>query len=69
MPDFESLPLQVQTLRHDASQLVGMQPAATKIVRNKEREVVDSWTGLKSRVHPHVHSILLSLMCKIQLLL
>ena len=42
--------LKVQVLRVDASQLTGSQPKATKVVRDKEREISDAWSSLKSRV-------------------
>ncbi len=41
---------QVQAMRRDASQVAGAQPGAARAVRDKEREIVDAWTSLKSRV-------------------
>lgn len=48
--DLAALEETVKVLRMDAAQLVGAQPAASWNVRAKEKEIVDAWTTLKSRV-------------------
>ena len=50
--DLAALEETVKVLRMDAAQLVGAQPAASWNVRAKEKEIVDAWTTLKSRVSP-----------------
>ena len=37
-------------LKQEAAQLTGAQPAAMRTIREKEREVLDAWSSLKSRV-------------------
>ena len=48
--DLDALEEKVKTLGLDAAQLVGAQPKSSKIVREKEKEIVDAWNMLKSRV-------------------
>lgn len=50
--DLAALEEKVRVLRMDASQLVGAQPAASWNVRGKEKEIVDAWMTVKSRVSP-----------------
>lgn len=40
----------MKTLGLEAAQLVGAQPKSGRIVREKEKEIVDAWNTLKSRV-------------------
>ena len=42
--------VQVDLLKREAGQMTGAQPSALRAIREKEREVVDAWTSLKSRV-------------------
>ena len=48
--DLAALEDKVKQLRLDAAQVIGAQPSASKSVRAKEKEIVDAWTTLKSRV-------------------
>lgn len=48
--DLDALEEKVKTLKMDAVQLVGAQPKSSKVVREKEKDIVDSWNILKSRV-------------------
>ena len=48
--DLDALEEKVKTLGMDAAQLVGAQPKSAKVVREKEKEIVDAWNTLKSRV-------------------
>jgi spectrin alpha len=48
--DLDALEEKVKTLRMDAVQLVGTQPKSSKVVREKEKEIMDAWNTLKSRV-------------------
>ena len=44
------LALQVDLLKQEAMQMTGAPPAALRTIREKEREVLDAWSSLKSRV-------------------
>lgn len=48
--DLDALEEKVKTLGLDAAQLVGAQPKSGRVVREKEKEIVDAWNTLKSRV-------------------
>lgn len=48
--DLDALEEKVKTLGRDAAQLVGAQPKSNKVVKEKEKEIVDAWNTLKSRV-------------------
>ncbi len=48
--DLDALEEKVKTLGLDAAQLVGAQPKSSRVVREKEKEIVDAWNTLKSRV-------------------
>lgn len=48
--DLDALEEKVKTLSLDAAQLVGAQPKSSKVVRDKEKEISDAWSKLKSRV-------------------
>ena len=48
--DLDALEEKVKTLNADASQLVNLQPKASRVVKEKEKDIVDSWNTLKSRV-------------------
>lgn len=58
--DLDALEEKVKTLGLDAAQLVGAQPKSNKVVRNKEKEIVESWNTLKSMVR-HIYTYVLSL--------
>lgn len=59
--DLAALEETVKVLRMDAAQLVGAQPAASWNVRAKEKEIVDAWTTLKSRVCPYNYQLIKTL--------
>ena len=42
--------VQVNMLKQEAAQMTGAQPAAARVIREKEREALDAWSCLKSRV-------------------
>ena len=48
--DLDALETKVKMLRMESTQFVEAQPKSRKIVRDKEKEIVDSWNTLKSRV-------------------
>ena len=48
--DLDALEEKVKLLGMDSAQLVGAQPKSGKVIRDKEKEIVDSWSTLKSRV-------------------
>ncbi len=48
--DLDALEDKVKLLGIDSAQLVGAQPKSGRVVRDKEKEIVDSWNTLKSRV-------------------
>ncbi len=48
--DLDALEEKVKTLSLDSAQLVGAQPKSSKVVRDKEKEISDAWSKLKSRV-------------------
>lgn len=48
--DLAALEDQVKVLRRDSAQVTVAQPNASKVIRSKEKEVMDAWTTLKSRV-------------------
>lgn len=54
--DLAALEEKVKVLRMDAAQLVGAQPASSWSVRAKEKEIVDAWATLTSRVSSHNQS-------------
>ena len=42
--------VKVDLLKQEAAQMTGTQPSATRIIREKEKEVLDAWSSLKSQV-------------------
>lgn len=48
--DLDALEEKVKLLGLDSAQLIGAQPKSGRVVRDKEKEIVDSWSTLKSRV-------------------
>ena len=48
--DLAALEDKVKVLKGDSAQVTIAQPNAAKIIRGKEKEIMDAWKTLKSRV-------------------
>lgn len=58
--DLDALEEKVKLLGMDSAQLIGAQPKYGRVVRQKEKDIVDCWSTLKSRVSSMIKPIIMN---------